>query len=132
VPGGGTAFIETLLVLEKLTSEEADVMTGINIIKKALEEPIKQIAYNAGMEGSVVVEKVKTIGKKGYGYNALTGAYEDMIRNGIVDPAKVTRSALQNAASIAAMLLTTECLVADKPDEKSAVPAMPPNMGGMM
>ncbi|MGI6145698.1 MAG: chaperonin GroEL [Peptococcia bacterium] len=132
VPGGGTALIETLPILEKLTSDEPDVMTGINIIKRALEEPLKQIAYNAGMEGSVVVEKVKTLGKKGYGYNALTGNYEDMIQNGIVDPAKVTRSALQNAASIAAMILTTECLVADQPEEKPAAPAMPPNMGGMM
>jgi len=131
VPGGGTALIETLSVLEKLTSEEADEMTGINIIKKAMEEPLKQIAYNSGREGSVVVEKVKNIEKKGYGYNALTDVYEDMIRAGIVDPAKVTRSALQNAASIAAMVLTTECLVADKPEENSAGPAMPPNMGGM-
>ena len=132
VAGGGTALIEILPVLEKLTSDEPDEMTGIKIIIKALEEPIKQIAYNAGVEGSVVVEKVKNIGKKGYGYNALTGAYEDMIQAGIVDPAKVTRSALQNAASIAAMLLTTECLVVDKPEDKSSALAMPPNMGGMM
>lgn len=131
VAGGGTAFIETLKVLENLKADDPDEMTGINIIKKALEEPIKQIAYNAGMEGSVVVEKVKTNDKKGYGFNALTGVYEDMIKAGIVDPAKVTRSALQNAASIAAMLLTTECLVADKPEEKSGGPGMPPNMGGM-
>jgi chaperonin GroEL len=105
-------------------------MTGIKIIKRALEEPLRQIAYNAGVEGSVVVEKVKTSGK-GIGFNALTDVYEDMIAAGIVDPAKVTRSALQNAYSIAAMLLTTECLVADKPDENKGGPAMPPGMGGM-
>jgi chaperonin GroEL len=131
VAGGGTAFIESLAALENVTSDIPDEMTGINIIKKALEEPVKQIAYNAGVEGSVVVENVKNSGKKGYGFNALKGVYEDMIAAGIVDPAKVTRSALQNAASIAAMLLTTECLVADKPDENKGGPAMPPGMGGM-
>jgi len=131
VAGGGTALIEALAVLDKLQLTEADEITGVNIIKKALAEPLKLIANNAGMEGSVVVEKVKGIGKKGYGFNALTGVYEDMIKGGIVDPAKVTRSALQNAASIAAVLLTTECLVADKPEEAAAGPAMPPNMGGM-
>jgi chaperonin GroEL len=131
VAGGGTAFIESLAALENVTSDIPDEMTGINIIKKALEEPVKQIAYNAGVEGFVVVENVKNSGKKGYGFNALKGVYEDMIAAGIVDPAKVTRSALQNAASIAAMLLTTECLVADKPDENKGGPAMPPGMGGM-
>jgi chaperonin GroEL len=94
-----------------------------------LEEPLKQIAFNAGAEGSVVVEKVKSF-EPGIGYNALTDQYEDMIKAGIVDPAKVTRSALQNAASIAAMLLTTECLVVDKP-EKNPPPAMPGGMDGM-
>ncbi|MGI6606846.1 MAG: chaperonin GroEL [Peptococcia bacterium] len=131
VAGGGSAFIESLAALNKVTSDIDDEMTGINIIKKALEEPIKQIAYNAGEEGSVVVEKVKTCGKKGYGFNALKGVYENMIEAGIVDPAKVTRSALQNAASIAAMLLTTECLVADKPEENKGGAAVPPGMGGM-
>jgi chaperonin GroEL len=130
VAGGGVAFIESLVALNKVTSDIDDEMTGINIIKKALEEPIKQIAYNAGEEGSVVVEKVKTSDKKGFGFNALKGVYENMIEAGIVDPAKVTRSALQNAASIAAMLLTTECLVADKPEENKAG-AVPPGMGGM-
>ena len=104
-------------------------MTGIKIIKKALEEPLKQIAYNARAEGSVVVEKVKSSGR-GIGFNALTGVYENMIAAGIVDPAKVTRSALQNAASIAAMMLTTESLVADKPEENKGG-GMPPGMGGM-
>ncbi|MDD2432672.1 MAG: chaperonin GroEL [Clostridia bacterium] len=132
VAGGGAAFIESLAVLENLITDEPDEMTGVNIIKKALEEPIKQIACNAGAEGSVVVEKVKTAGKKGYGFNALKGTYENMIEAGIVDPAKVTRSALQNAASIAGLLLTTECLVVDLPEENPVGPAMPPNMGGMM
>ncbi|HHZ17148.1 MAG TPA: chaperonin GroEL [Clostridia bacterium] len=132
VAGGGTAFIESLAALNKVTSDIDDEMTGINIIKKALEEPIKQIAYNAGEEGSIVVEKVKNSGKKGFGFNALKGVYENMFDAGIVDPAKVTRSALQNAASIAAMLLTTEALVADKPEENKGGAAVPPGMGGMM
>lgn len=131
VSGGGVALIDTLRAIEGLTSDDPDELTGIKIIKKALEEPLKLIAYNAGMEGSVVVEKVKN-SKKGIGFNALTGAYEDMIEAGIVDPAKVTRSALQNAASIAAMLLTTESLVSDKPEENKGVPPMPPMGGGMM
>ncbi len=130
VPGGGTAFINILPALENLKSDVPDEMTGINIVKKALEEPVKQIAYNAGAEGSVIVEKVKA-SAKGVGYNALEGKFEDMIAAGIVDPAKVTRSALQNAASIAAMLLTTECVVTDKPEENKA--GMPQGMpGGMM
>ena len=131
VAGGGTAFIESYAALNKVTSDIDDEMTGINIIKKALEEPIKQIAYNAGEEGSIVVEKVKNSGKKGFGFNALKGVYENMFDAGIVDPAKVTRSALQNAASIAAMLLTTEALVADKPEENKGGAAVPPGMGGM-
>lgn len=130
VAGGGTALVHALKSLENISSDIPDEMTGINIIKKALEEPLKQIALNAGKEGSIVVEKVKE-SANGIGFNALTGAYEDMIAAGIVDPAKVTRSALQNAASIAAMLLTTECLVADKPEENAGAPAMPPGMGGM-
>ena len=104
--------------------EEPDSQTGINIIKRALEEPVRQIASNAGAEGSVIVEKVKEAAP-GVGYNALTGAYEDLVASGIIDPAKVTRSALQNAASIAAMVLTTETLVADIPEENQG------GMGGM-
>lgn len=130
VAGGGTAFIDILPALEHVTSDVPDELTGIKIVKKALEEPVKQIANNAGAEGSVIVEKSKEAGT-GIGFNALDGKFEDMIAAGIVDPAKVTRSALQNAASIAAMLLTTECLVADKPDENKGGPAMPPGMGGM-
>ena len=129
VAGGGTTFIDILPALDAIEAE-GDVRTGVNIVKRAIEEPVRQIADNAGMEGSVVVENVKKAGA-GKGFNALTGEYVDMIEAGIVDPAKVTRSALQNAASIAAMVLTTETLVADKP-EKNA-PAMPQGgMGGGM
>jgi chaperonin GroEL len=128
VSGGGAALLDALEALKDLSSDEVDEDTGIKIVRKALEEPLRQIANNAGMEGSVVVEKVKEQ-KKGIGYNAITGNYENMIAQGIVDPAKVTRSALQNAASIAALLLTTECLVADKPEENNAAAAA--GMGGM-
>ncbi|NLO90050.1 MAG: chaperonin GroEL [Clostridia bacterium] len=116
VAGGGTALINILPALEALTFEDEDEMTGRNIVIKALEEPLRQIANNAGIEGSVVVEKVKS-NEPNIGFNAATGEYEDMIEAGIIDPAMVTRSALQNAASIAAMLLTTEVLVAEKPEE---------------
>ncbi len=134
VAGGGTTFIDILPALDALTAT-GDVMTGINLVKRAVEEPVRQIAYNAGLEGSVVVEKVKNT-EVGVGFNALTEVYEDMVKAGIVDPAKVTRSALQNAASIAALVLTTESIVADKVEE-NAMPAMPPmggmgGMGGMM
>ncbi|MCL1805120.1 MAG: chaperonin GroEL [Clostridiales bacterium] len=129
VAGGGAALLNAQKSLEGLSSKDPDENTGISIIRKSLEEPLKQIAFNAGAEGSVVVEKVKA-SKAGVGYNALSGKYEDMIKAGIVDPAKVTRSALQNAASIAAMLLTTECLVVEKP-EKNPAPAMNPGMDGM-
>ncbi|MCL1975055.1 MAG: chaperonin GroEL [Firmicutes bacterium] len=130
VSGGGVALIEVLGAVEALEAE-GDVMTGVNIVKKALEEPLKQIASNAGMEGAVVVEKVKSM-DKGIGFNASTEVYENMIKAGIVDPAKVTRSALQNAASIAAMLLTTESLVADIPKEEPAMAAPPGGGYGMM
>ncbi|MGP1586619.1 MAG: chaperonin GroEL [Schwartzia sp. (in: firmicutes)] len=129
VAGGGATFIDILPALDKIKAE-GDIKTGVEIVKRAVEEPVRQIANNAGLEGSVVVEELKKSGS-GKGFNALTGEYVDMIKSGIVDPAKVTRSALQNAASIAAMVLTTETLVADKP-EKNA-PAMPPaGMGGGM
>ena len=130
VSGGGVALIEVLPAVDAITAE-GDVATGVNIVKKALEEPLKQIAYNAGHEGAVVVEKVKSSGK-GIGFNAATEIYENMIEAGIVDPTKVTRYALQNAASIAAMLLTTETIVADIPKEEPPM-AMPPGGGyGMM
>ena len=132
VAGGGTSYINVIPAVEKLLkSSEGDEKTGVQIVLKALEEPVKQIAKNAGLEGSVIVDKVKAC-KVGEGYNALTEKYVDMIKDGIVDPVKVTRSALQNAASVAAMVLTTESLVADKPEpEKAVAPAMDPGMGGM-
>ncbi len=132
VAGGGTTFIDIIPALNTLEAT-GDVQTGINLVKRAVEEPLRQIAYNAGLEGSVVVEKVKNT-EAGVGFNALTEEYIDMIKAGIVDPAKVTRSALQNAASIASLVLTTETIVADKVEENAAVPAMPPmgGMGGMM
>ena len=132
VAGGGTTFIDIIPALNTLEAT-GDVQTGINLVKRAVEEPLRQIAYNAGLEGSVVVEKVKNT-EAGVGFNALTEEYIDMVKAGIVDPAKVTRSALQNAASIASLVLTTETIVADKVDENAAVPAMPPmgGMGGMM
>ncbi|MDD6598567.1 chaperonin GroEL [Anaerovibrio sp.] len=128
VAGGGTTFIDILPALDKLEAE-GDVKTGINIVRRAIEEPVRQIANNAGLEGSVVVAEVKKAGV-GVGYDAAKDQYVNMIEAGIVDPAKVTRSALQNAASIAAMVLTTETLVADKPAPEGAAPAAPA-MGGM-
>lgn len=132
VAGGGTTFIDIIPALNTLEAT-GDVQTGINLVKRAVEEPLRQIAYNAGLEGSVVVEKVKNT-EAGVGFNALTEEYIDMVKAGIVDPAKVTRSALQNAASIASLVLTTETIVADKVDENATVPAMPPmgGLGGMM
>ncbi|MBM3273797.1 MAG: chaperonin GroEL, partial [Candidatus Sericytochromatia bacterium] len=134
VPGGGTALIRVLPALGKLQNElQGDEKTGVEIVARSLEAPVRQIADNAGQEGAVIVEKVKNH-DKGFGYNALTGVYEDMLGAGIVDPAKVTRSALENAASIASMLLTTEALVVDKPEKKSGMPAgggMGGGMGGM-
>ena len=127
VPGGGTALIDVIDDVATL-SEAGDVQTGINIVKRALEEPVRQIAINAGKEGSVIVEKLKEQ-KAGIGYNAATDEWVDMIEAGIVDPTKVTRSALQNAASVASLLLTSEAAVADIPEENPA-PAMP-DMGGM-
>ena len=130
VAGGGTTFIDILPVLDKL-DVEGDVKVGVNIVKRAIEEPVRQIANNAGLEGSVVVEAVKKAGE-GVGFNAVTNEYVDMIKAGIVDPAKVTRSALQNAASIASMVLTTETLVADKPEKEPVPPMGGAGMGGGM
>lgn len=128
VAGGGTAFLQVQASLDKL-DVAGDVKTGVEIVRRAIEEPVRQIAYNAGLEGAVIVDTLKRT-KKGIGFDALTDEYVDMIKVGIVDPCKVTRSALQNAASIAAMILTTEALVADKP-AKDGGPAMPPMGGGM-
>ncbi len=124
VPGGGVVLVNCVSALDGVTAE-GDVKTGVNILRRALEEPLRQIADNAGEEGSVVVEKVKNL-PKGQGYNAATGEYVDMVAAGIIDPTKVTRSALQNAASIAALLLTTEALITDIPEKKgAAAPPMP-------
>ena len=131
VAGGGTSYIKAISAVEKLLdTTSGDEKTGIQIVLKALEEPVKQIAANAGLEGSVIVEKLKDNEKASFGFDALNEKYVDMLEAGIVDPAKVTRSALQNAASVAAMVLTTESLVADKPaPEAPAAPAMPNGMG---
>ena len=133
VPGGGTALINVIPALDKINAD-GDELTGINIVKAALEAPVRQIAENAGVEGSVIVNELKNE-KEGIGYNAADGKFEDMIKAGIVDPTMVTRSALQNAASVSALLLTTEAVVADKPDPNanSQAPAAPQGgMGGMM
>ena len=136
VPGGGIAFIRCIPALSKLKLE-GDEQFGVNIVKRAMEDPVRQIADNAGLEGSVVVEKVKEE-KGAFGLNAETGEYEDLVKAGIIDPTKVTRFALQNAASVAALMLTTEALVAEKPREEPGAPPMPPGggygggMGGMM
>ena len=131
VAGGGTIFVNVIpAVTALLAGAEGDEKTGVQIVAKALEEPIRQIAANAGLDGSVILEKVRTSGKNGYGFDAYKEEYCDMIASGIVDPAKVTRSALENAASVSGMVLTTESLVADKP--QPAAPAAPaPDMGGM-
>lgn len=128
IPGGGVAYIRATKALEKLKGENEDETTGIHIVKRAIEEPLRQIVANAGGEGSVVVNKVKE-GKGAYGYNARTDEYEDMFKAGIIDPTKVARVALENAASVASMFLTTECVLADIKEENPA-PAMPGGMGG--
>jgi chaperonin GroEL len=134
VAGGGVAFIRAIASLEGMKGVNEDETTGIQIIKRAIEEPLRQICQNAGIEGSIVVQKVKE-GKADFGYNARTDVYENMIGAGVIDPTKVSRVALENAASIAAMLLTTECVLADDPEEAPAGAGMPPmggGMGGMM
>jgi chaperonin GroEL len=129
VPGGGVAYIRSLKVLDGLKGDNDEENLGIKIVRRAIEEPLRQIALNAGKEGAVIVEKVAA-GKDDFGYNARTDKYENFYKVGIIDPAKVTRVALENAASIAGMFLTTECVIADKKEENSA-PAMNPGMGGM-
>ena len=135
VPGGGVALLRASAALEKLKVHD-DEKWGVNIIKRVLEEPLRRIAINAGVEGAIALQKVKE-GKGAFGFNAATEEYEDLMKAGIIDPTKVVRTALQNAASIAGLMLTTEAMVADKPEEKSAMPPMPPGggmggMGGMM
>ena len=128
VPGGGVAYIRAIAALEKMKGTNDDETTGISIVKRALEEPLRQIVSNAGMEGSIVVQKVRE-GKDDFGYNARTDVYENMLKAGVIDPTKVTRVALENAASIAAMLLTTECVLSDIKEDKPSMPQMPG--GGM-
>ena len=129
VAGGGVAYIRAISALDKIKGDNADEQTGIQIIRRAIEEPLRQIVFNSGKEGSVVVQKVLE-GKGDFGYNARYDRYEDLMKAGVVDPAKVTRVALENAASIAGMFLTTECVIVEKKEDKP-MPAMAPGMGGM-
>ena len=131
VAGGGATYIRALEALKDLKGDNADEQTGINIVERAIEEPLRQIVSNAGGEPAVVVQKVRE-GKGDFGYNARTGVYEDLREAGVIDPAKVARVALENAASIAGMFLTTECLIVDKPEKEPAMPMGNPGMGGMM
>ena len=131
VPGGGVAYIRASQSLKGLKGENDDETTGINIVARAIEEPLRQIAANAGVEGSVIINKIAE-GEADFGYNARTGEYVHMFEAGVIDPTKVSRVALENAASVAGMFLTTECAIADLP-EPAAAPAMPAGgMGGMM
>jgi len=132
VPGGGVALLRAQGKLEKLTGADDDETVGIAIVRRALEEPMRIIATNAGVEGSIVVDKIKNTKEKNFGYNAQTDVYEDLVAAGVIDPTKVTRTALQNAASVAGLLLTTECVVVEKKEDEKAAPPMPGGgMGGM-
>ncbi|MBW3571060.1 MAG: chaperonin GroEL, partial [Gemmatimonadetes bacterium] len=133
VPGGGVALLRAQKALKGLTLEgaDADEQIGVRIVERALEEPIRQISINAGVEGSIVVQKVRDADDQNYGYNARTDEYEDLVAAGVIDPTKVTRTALQNASSIAGLLLTTEAVVTEKPEPKGSAPAMPGGGGGM-
>ena len=131
VAGGGTTYIRALEAIKDLKGDNQDEQVGIDIVKRAIEEPLRQIAANAGVEGAVVVQKVLE-GKSDFGYNARLDKYEDLREAGVIDPAKVERVALENAASIAGMFLTTECVIIDKPEPMPAMPAGAPGMGGMM
>ena len=132
VPGGGVAYIRAVEALKDLKGENEDETTGIHIVAKAIEEPLRQIAANAGVEGSVIIQKIKE-GKGDFGYNARTDEYVNMFEAGVIDPTKVSRVALENAASVAGMFLTTECAIVDLPEPASAAPAIPAGgMGGMM
>jgi len=130
VPGGGVALIRAASALDKLEVPPEEEV-GVRIVRRALEEPCRWIACNAGWEGSIVLDRIKN-NKGAYGFNAASEEFEDLMKAGIVDPTKVVRTALQNAASVAGLLLTTEAMVAEKPEEKSATPPMPHGMGGMM
>jgi len=129
VAGGGVAYIRAATVLDGMKLDH-DQAAGLDIVRKALFEPAKQIAINAGQDGGVVVDKIRN-GKGAFGFNAATEEFEDLIKAGILDPTKVTRVALQNAASVAGLMITTECAIAEKPEEKDKMPPMPPGGGGM-
>jgi chaperonin GroEL len=136
VPGGGVALVRAAKVLEKFTINkegegDPDEQIGVNIVRRALEEPLRQIVHNSGKEGAVVVERVRSDKNDSFGFNAQTEVYEDLVKAGVIDPAKVTRTALQNAASIAGLMLTTEAMVSELPDDDKSSPAMPGGMGGM-
>ncbi|MCK9426947.1 MAG: chaperonin GroEL [Ignavibacteriaceae bacterium] len=131
VPGGGVAFIRAISILDKLKGDNEDQTTGIQIIRKSLEEPLRQIVFNAGLEGSVILQKVRE-GKDDYGFNAQTEKYENLVKAGVIDPTKVARTALENAASVSALLLTTEAVVYEQKEKDKSMPSMPPGgMGGM-
>ena len=130
VPGGGVAYIRSIDSLEGIATVNEDEKTGVAIVKRAIEEPLRQIVANAGKEGAVVVQKVRE-GKGDFGYNARADVYENLFAAGVVDPAKVTRVALENAASIAGMFLTTECVIVEKKEDKPEMPMGAPGMGGM-
>jgi chaperonin GroEL len=131
VPGGGVALLRAQTALKGLKLDETDEQIGVDIVRRALEEPLRMIAQNAGAEGSIVVEKVRASKDKNFGYNALTDTYEDLVAAGVIDPTKVTRTALQNAASIAGLLLTTEATIVERKDEKQPASAGAGGMGGM-
>jgi chaperonin GroEL len=133
VPGGGVAFVRAQKALKSLKLDDTDEQIGVGIISRAIEEPIRMIVQNAGGEGSIVIEKVRNSKEANFGYNALTDEYENLVEAGVIDPTKVTRTALQNAASIAGLLLTTEALIVEKKEEKNGAPAggPPGGMGGM-
>ena len=134
VPGGGVSLVRAAKALEKFQANEngdPDEQIGVNIVRRALEEPLRQIVQNAGKEGAVVVERVRGEKNENFGFNAATEEYEDLVKAGVIDPAKVTRTALQNAASIAGLMLTTEAMVSELPDDDKSSPAMPGGMGGM-
>ncbi len=131
VPGGGVALIRAQPALDKLRGLTEDEKIGVEIVRRSLEEPLRMIAQNAGAEGSIVLAKVREAMDRHFGYNAATEEYEDLVKAGVIDPTKVTRTALQNAASIAGLLITTEAVVVEKKEDKPAAPAAPGGMGGM-
>ena len=131
VPGGGVAYIRSSSALDSLKGENDDETFGVNIVRRAIEEPLRQIVANAGLEGSIIVQKIKE-GTADFGFNARKEVFENLLAAGVIDPTKVSRVALENASSIAGMLLTTDCVLADKKEDKPAMPPMGGGMDGMM